>query len=471
MSNFQRSIPTSPKTSTMSPNIGHERSSSITGQHPQNPNNKHSSISSQASSRKPSIVEMLSSPPPLPMNSNNDDVNSFNLSRANSMSSRTSADLSDVSLTELIESNKLITINSSYSIKMAFETLVQHKLTSVPVSLTKDNSSNLNNCLTFDYSDLNTYMLMIMNKIKADDLNLEDTDITRETFDEYVEKAKRGEDVPVDFIIKLHAKNPFIKINVNEHLISVMEVLGNGVHRVAIVDNSGYIVGILSQRRLIKFIWENARRFSNLEEYFNQSIDELKIGSSEPITIYGDSLLIEALHKMFIERISSLAVIDRKGNLLANISIVDVKNITSSKDSHLLFKSVLNFISFNLSMKGIEEGKDQFPIFHVNKYTGLGRIIAKLVATESHRLWIVESGNMNSSTSSVNKNQNAIDDKPEGGSAGKLIGVITLTDILGFLASVHSNGKRIDPQSARNQRRRSSTSTRSSIDTQEIFRK
>lgn len=466
-------MPTSPKTSTIPPNLNHERSSSISSQHQHSHNHgsKHNSISSQANSRKPSIVELLSSPPPLPTNANNDDINSINLSRANSTSSRTSVELSDVCLTELIESNKLITINSSYSIQMAFETLVKHNLTSLPVSLTKDDSTDLNNCLTFDYSDLNTYMLMIMNKIKIEDLNLEDTDITPELFNTYMEKGKKGEEVPVDFIIKLHPKNPFIKINVNDQLISVMEVLGNGVHRVAIVNDSGYIVGILSQRRLIKFIWENARKFSNLEEYFNQSIDELKIGSSNPITIYGDNLLIEALHKMFIERISSLAVIDRKGNLLANISIVDVKNITSSKESHLLFKSVLNFISFNLSLKGIEEGKDQFPIFHVNKYTGLGRIIAKLVATESHRLWIVESNNVNSSSSSVNKNPNLIDDKPEGGSAGKLIGVITLTDILGFLASVHSNGKKIDPLSARNQRRRSSTSTRSSIDTQEIFRK
>ena len=46
---------------------------------------------------------------------------------------------------------------------------------------------------------------------------------------------------------------------------------------------------------------------------------------------------------------------------------------------------------------------------------------------------------------------------------GKLVGVVTLTDILGLFAT--SKGRRTDPQAARNQRRRSSTSTtRSSID-------
>ena len=41
-----------------------------------------------------------------------------------------------------------------------------------------------------------------------------------------------------------------------------METLGNGVHRIAITNEEGNkITGILSQRRLIKYMWENARRF------------------------------------------------------------------------------------------------------------------------------------------------------------------------------------------------------------------
>lgn len=432
----------------------------------------HSSMSSASSSRKPSIVEILSSPPPLPVSNNNDDVNSINLSRASSVSSRSNLEFSDVQLTELVSSNKLISINCSYSIQKAFETLAEHNLTSVPVSTTKTDSHNLGNCLTFDYSDLNTYLLLIMNKIHMTDLDVDD--ITPEIFENFVAKAKKGEEVPVEFIIKLHPKNPFITVNESDNLLNVMEILGNGVHRIAITNNNGQINGVLSQRRLIRYIWDNARRFPYLEYYLNQSIEDLKIGSTNPITIYGDNQLIEALHKMFTERVTSLAVIDRKGNLLGNISIVDVKNISSTKNSHLLFKSVLNFIGYNLSQKGIEEGKDQFPIFHVNNYTGLGRIIAKLVATELHRLWVVEAGN-NSNSNSIFKNFTN-EESNENGLPGKLIGVITLTDIIGFLASIKATGTRkIDPQFARNQRRRSSTSTtRSSLDNSsnlEVFRK
>ena len=52
---------------------------------------------------------------------------------------------------------------------------------------------------------------------------------------------------------------------------------------------------------------------------------------SNPITIYEDQMLIEALHKMFNERVSSLAVIDRSRTLIGNISIVDVKMLPAQK--------------------------------------------------------------------------------------------------------------------------------------------
>lgn len=459
-------------------------------------------------SRKPSIVELLSSPPPLPAEHQHIPSDDFSLSRNTSVSSKssslfqqpmTASDWSDILLADLTESNKLISINSSYSVQKAFETLISHDLTSLPVALSKDNY-DLSNCLSFDYSDLNTYLLLIMNKINFKDLSVNeitDDDGSQLTIQQkqdklvaLINKAKKGEEVPVDFIVKLHPKNPFLKFKESESLLKAVEAFGNGAHRVAIIDNDNKITGILSQRRAIKFFWENARRFPSLEILLNTSLHDLKIGSTYPITIQGDLPLIEALQKMFNEDVSSLAVIDKNKSLVGNISIVDVKNVSSTKNSHLLFKPVTTFISYNLSQKGIEKGQDQFPIFHVNQQTSLGRVIAKLVATQSHRLWIVESRtsthfSSSSSASGTPANASTIETalsseapaaaaaaaasaastlQQDSGRPDKLIGVVTLTDILGLFAA-HKSGIKIDPQTSRNYRRRSSTlTTRSSLD-------
>lgn len=393
--------------------------------------------------RKPLIVEMLLLPPPLEDDGHCLSRNPLILLRTllmNTSSTGIIGDWNDVPLSELTESNKLISIPAKISVEQAFETLTLHNLTSVPVLRTNDN--DLTNCGTFDYLDLNTYLLLVMNKI---------TVAGSPTNAEQVAKAKRGEQVPVEFIITVHPKNPFIRFNEHDYLPLVMETLGNGVHRIAICDDNGKVTGILSQRRLIRYLWENARRFPLLEPLFNQLLDQLNIGTNKPITIYEDQLLIEALLKMHTERVLSLAVIDRLQQLIGNISVVDVKHVTSSKNTGLLFKLVLNFISYNLLQKGIEMGQDQFPIFHVTKQLSLGRVIAKLVATQSHRLWIVESP------------QNVSDTAIKDVGQGKLIGVVTLTDILGLFAE--TKGKKTDPTYARNQRRRSSTlTTRLSID-------
>lgn len=428
-------------------------------------------------SRKPSIVELLSSPPPIPQTFD-DDINAFSLSRNTSVSSKAlsasvaPSDWSDILLLELTEQNKLVSIDSTYSIQQAYETLAACNLTSLPVSRTND-ALELSNCLTFDYSDLNTYLLLMMNKINLAELPLQEigdpTMTPQQKHDllvNTINKGKQGQHVPVDFIIKLHPKNPFLQFSGNEPLLRAMEVFGNGVHRVAITDaTTGRIIGILSQRRLIKYMWENARRFPSLDPYLNATLADLKIGTTTPITIYEDQPLIEALQKMYTQRVSSLAVIDRNKLLIGNISIVDVKNVSLTKNSHLLFKSVLNFISYNLSQKGIEHGQDQFPIFHVSPSSTLGRVIAKLVATKSHRLWVVESRhslphNDPSTVEAALKPQNtsSLDFDDNSGRPGKLIGVVTLTDILGLFAQSKTE-KKIDPQQARNQRRRSSTTS------------
>lgn len=452
---------------------------------PQSPVVNHQLLNPHKSSstRKPSIVEMLSSPPPLPVETQlmypSDD---FSLSRNTSISSRSSSfvyasglDWSEIPLQDLTESNKLISINCSYSVQKAFETLAEHDLTSLPISFSKHNFE-LSNCLSFDYSDLNTYLLLVMNKINLNDLNLNEiTDSNgaplslqekQEKLVSVIAKAKKGEEVPVDFIVRLHPKNPLLKFKESDTLFKAVEAFGNGVHRVAITGNNNHITGILSQRRTIKFLWENARRFPSLELLLNSTLEELRIGSGNPLTIYGDQSLIEALQKMFYERVSSLAVIDRNKCLVGNISIVDVKNVSSTKNSHFLFKPVTNFISYNLSQKGIERGQDQFPIFHVSKLSSLGRVIAKLVATQSHRLWVVESRSSavytNPGTAGTSTVETALAEapamQPDSGRPGVLVGVVTLTDILGLFAH-HKTGVKIDPLTARNNRRRSSTST------------
>lgn len=389
-----------------------------------------------------------------------------------------------IPLGTLIETNKLIFVPGSLSVEEAFNTLVRNQLNSIPVEAFPGDMD----CLTFDYNDLNSYLLLVLNKIQVNNQKV-------------TEECQNGKPVPVGEVVKLTPKNPFYKLPETETLITVMKILGSGVHRVAICNpEMTFVKGILSQRRLIKYLWDNSENFASLETLFNYSLQDLQVGvlnsqykptsrQSRVISIHGDEPLIMALYKMHVERISSIAVVDNQYNLLGNISVTDVKHVTRTSQYPLLHKPCRHFISVILNSRGLETGKDSFPVFHVYPTSSLGRTLAKLVATRSHRLWIVQPpecilASQASGTSSISQSNsnnttiptstdpqsqsqlspttsnNSTINNPSPSSnlfeheyrSGKLIGVISLTDIINLFVRVTTDYREVDPQTARRQR-------------------
>ena len=204
---------------------------------------------------------------------------------------------------------------------------------------------------------------------------------------------------------------------------------------------------------------------------------------------------------MHNEGLTSVAVVDQGLNVVGNISTHDVKHLTNAASLPLLKSSCMNFISVILSERGMEHGRDSFPVFHVNPYSTLGHTVAKLVATKSHRMWVVESASPSPSAPATPLLQASHPASPPPPSSviippaaanapappsplpnqtfsttvipsglpgarlsGSLTGVVSMTDILNLFAK--SSGLRpSDPSEQRARRRRSSSSSvRPSLD-------
>ncbi|KAK9477145.1 hypothetical protein V1514DRAFT_334659 [Lipomyces japonicus] len=417
------------------------KASLISPRSPSSPRN----TSTSGRARSSSIAELLATPPPL----KND---------------TTQVDWQDVKLSSLVQDDQLVYIYDNLPVEEAYKKLLEHNFTSLPVRV---NPNDVTQAESFDYSDLAALLLLVLGHLHPQK--------EIENFSDYVAKARAGFKVPVSFVLSLGPKDPFITVPESESLISAVEYFGSGVHRLLVTNEAETDVrGLLSQRRLIRYIWENARRFPTLEPLFQNTLHELNIGSSAVISIGGDKPVIEALEIMQQQSVSSLAVVDAENYLLGNISIVDVKHLMKSSSAHLLHNTCLQFLTVILSDRGLEDGKDSFPVFNVTPLSTLGHTIAKLVATKSHRMWIVQPSNGTLLSSGNNSNASS-SEKLTGSSpslvpvsspavsagarglGGKLIGVVSLTDVLSLLAKV--SGKGVDPSEARRQRRRSSSSS------------
>lgn len=441
-----------------SPSTGHGSLASAvaTSPTPLSPTSSTSGSPSAHHIRHSSIADYLSTPPPLSgstFQSPEDGSRGSVGSRQSEDSSAIYVDWQHIHLSDLVDKSKLVFVDAEASVEKAFDILDENHFTSLPIKSRAGGATDSTDYTvthTFDYADLNAYLLLVLGHI---DPIQESTEVK-----ENVQKAREGEPVPVKFVTQLGIKDPFVVVSADSTLSVAVEILGNGVHRIAVNDpqNPKEIVGIISQRRLIRYIWENGRKFKSLENLFQTPLSNLNVGSKSVISVNGESLVIDALLLMHNEGVSSLAVVDNANNLLGNISIVDVRLLTKVSQSKYLRHTCKQFLNVILSKRGVADGQDSYPVFHVTRQSTFGRTIAKLVATKAHRLWIVEAPK-------ADPNPTSPAYQPI---SGQLVGVISLTDILYILAR-HAGKDYLDPDSARRQRRRSSTSsvrTQSSMD-------
>ncbi|KAF6819654.1 cbs domain containing protein [Colletotrichum plurivorum] len=392
-------------------------------------------------------------------------------------------DWCNISVNELVSQDDVKWVNLDSSVEEASMLLVKHSPSNVV--LVRENASSKTAVTTFDYNDLNAYLLIVVGLAKPDEDQVA-------LYDDIATKAREGSSIALREILPLFRKESLITLPFDETLDKAIEVFGSGIHRVLVTSPSGDVMGILSQLKLVEFFWNEGINFPAIDRLYPAIIRDLGIGTQQIVSVNSDSLLGDALALMNAEGLTSVAVVDNGRNVVGNISTVDVKHLTNAADAPLLKSTCMHFISVILSERGVEHGRDSFPVFYVNPYSTLAHTVAKLVATQSHRMWVVESASPSPSapatpllapttstvlvpTSSGSAPQSPLPTQvvhnvvpaaamPGVHLSGRLTGVISLTDILNMFAK--SSGLRpSDPSEQRARRRRSSSSSiRPSLD-------
>lgn len=327
--------------------------------------------------------------------------------------------LLETKCSSLLEGKKIVEISSSISIKEGCQILIDNGISSAPVF-----SSTLNEYIgMLDFRDIVEFILILFHRSESKDSKIASF-MERPTLHGLIEQYCGEEDVMVGDVVDLSRKNPFYSVLSQSSLIQLVQVFSSnvGIHRVNVVDNlsGGKVVGILSKSDLVKFIY--SMDIPELQE----SLEECGLSHSLVISIKGDSMLLDALDLMSINGLSSIAILEN-GVLFGNISMTDVRFLFK-RNSSLLFMDCRHFVRHILEERSFENGGiDSFPIYEMHPESTLKRCIEKLIATRSHRIWIVEQNIFEGNCAVVNDS----DDEPK--NEGGLCGVVSLTDIIHYL--------------------------------------
>ena len=139
--------------------------------------------------------------------------------------------------------------------------------------LIREDEASLEAVGTFDYSDLNSYLLLVVGLAHPDEDHLS-------SFDELAKKGRSGKPVPLRDLSEIGRREAVVRLPHTAHLPHAVEIFASGVHRIIIVkEGTSDVVGVLSQLRLVRFFWEYGRHFPAIEPLFSYSLSELNVGS------------------------------------------------------------------------------------------------------------------------------------------------------------------------------------------------
>lgn len=208
---------------------------------------------------------------------------------------------------------------------------------------------------------------------------------------------------------------PLVSIGPDDCLLdAILTLKKNKVHRLPIIDpETGNVLYILTHKRILKFLFLFYHELPQPSFLF-RTLKELKIGTYDNITTTTrNTLVITALDHFIEKRISALPVVDEKtGKVVDIFAKHDVVHIAAEKSYKDLGMTV---------GKALERQSGWFEgVVKCKLDDTLGTIIGRIVKAEVHRIIVVDEED-------------------------KVIGVVSLSDILTFLA------ERQEPESKRSQ--------------------
>jgi len=132
---------------------------------------------------------------------------------------------------------------------------------------------------TFDFNDLNAYLQVVVGLAKPEESQVQ-------AYNQLAEKTKKQLPVPLREVTTLAKKSALVTLSEMDDISKAIEIFGSGVHRILICKaGSTHVIGILSQLKLVKFLWDNGNQFPAIDQLYPVILRDLGIGTPQIISI------------------------------------------------------------------------------------------------------------------------------------------------------------------------------------------
>jgi CBS domain-containing protein len=379
--------------------------------------------------------------------------------------------LGSIMIADIVNTKKnkkpLVSIHEDANIQQALDLLQKHNILALPVFSLKDGKKQFSSIISiYDIlSKTGTYFsfflkLLVFQKL-FEELEASENEEDPKSFNDYLEAIKHEKTFLFEKIKSLvgetiESRETWI-LNTTDHIGTLLQLFtSSGYHRTLIMDESPLKknipeeerMTIISQTDLVRYLVENREKFGlkkiELDQLFEQAaeniseLQRLRSKSGDPtqpvtrpetnkvtgkvidpreqalkkkvVSVDVNVSAINALKRMFINRVSGVAVVDAQKKLVANLSASDLRGI-NRENLEMLIKPVYKFLEETCKQRSKESLKpDQVLSVEEDKASVL-KVINSCLQNGVHRVYITDE-------------------------VDTVTGVITLTDFLSMFVPV-----------------------------------
>jgi len=276
--------------------------------------------------------------------------------------------------------NRIFVAQRTDKITDVWKGLVAHNFLSVPVLQKTKNKY-------YGFIDMYDIVKFVVEFFGASEelKNTEDWFKLAEASEEFQKKT-------VNDIMKypLSTRNPFFPIHSGYSLFCAVEALARekGLHRIPVIDEERKLITVITQSQIVNILQKN---LDILGEKKDKPVNQMDRYFEDIVCVHEDDIAIEAFKIMVEKNVGGLAVIDKEGKLAANISLRDLK--VMSTDTRLfwrLYQTVHNFLLKVRKENNETSGDRPRTVVTVKPSDTLETVIKKLAEYKIHRVYIVD---------------------------------------------------------------------------------
>jgi len=170
-------------------------------------------------------------------------------------------------------------------------------------------------------------------------------------------------------------------------ILYAISIFARRIHRVAVYNESGIIVRVLSQADVVKYLSKNPlllpiSKAPKTPLDLNIVTDIKKI-----VTVYKTDKTIDAFKKMLENSVSAVTVLKKDGTVFSQLSASDLRNLGISNEIPLSIRSLMKTVGEFIELVRAATNTTH-SLISATPTTPISEIIKTLAESEVHRIWI-----------------------------------------------------------------------------------